>query len=74
MPSSRMRRIANAIDSAPKVRAAITNVLDSAYRPMPKKSAAVQKTRIAIRTHDSPSPLAATSAIAIARPCWVLLR
>ena len=44
-----MRKIANAIDSAPKVRAAVTRALLGAYKPMAKKSAAVQKTRIAIR-------------------------
>ena len=52
-----MRRIANAIDSAPKVRAAVTRALLGAYKPMAKKSAAVQKTRIAIRIHDT-GPLA----------------
>ena len=57
MPSSRIRKIANAIDSAPKVRAAVTRALLGAYKPMPKKSAAVQKTRIATRIHDT-GPLA----------------
>ena len=70
-PSSRMRKIANAIDSAPKVSAAITSAFDSAYRPMPKKSAAVQKTRIAIRTHDT-GPLAICSDIS-KRDCSTML-
>ena len=48
-----MRKIANAIDSAPKVRAAVTRALLGAYRPMAKKSAAVQKTRIAIINQDT---------------------
>ena len=46
-----------AIDSAPNVSAAVTRALLGAYKPMAKKSAAVQKTRIAIKTHET-GPLA----------------
>ena len=66
-----MRKIANAIDSAPKVMAAITSAFDLAYKPMPKKSAAVQKTRIAIRIHDT-GPLAICSDISN-RDCSTML-
>src|SRR6476469_6504999 len=38
MPSSRMRKIAKAIDKAPKVIAAITTEFDSAYKPIAKNN------------------------------------
>jgi hypothetical protein len=51
--------------------AAITSAFDSAYKPMPKKSAAVQKTRIAIRIHDT-GALATCSEIS-RRDCSTML-
>ena len=66
-----MRKIANAIDARRTSSAAMTRAFDSAYRPMPKNSAAVQKTRIAIRTHDT-GPLATCSDIS-SRDCSTML-
>ena len=48
-----MRKIAKAIDSAPNASAESTSELVSANRPMPKNSARVQNTKIAMRTQDT---------------------
>src|SRR5271169_4608571 len=48
-----MRKIAKAIDTAPNASAESTSELLSAKRPMPKNSASVQNTRIAISTQET---------------------
>src|SRR5271166_6668564 len=48
-----MRKIAKAIDTAPNANTESTSELLSANRPIPKNSASVQNTRIAMSTQDT---------------------